>query len=192
MEIHDWISEEEEGQTAPRRQLEEWTGISMVQLPPSDRLNDKQVELLLKALNTMLNACNWSFVLQTEVPKRVQYAAIRANFDQEAKLKRWHMGFFQNCRPGTVNGTCAFGEHCQCQFYEELFAGFVDEDLSPEEERARELECELIHIKRKYGNEWMKYYPYHLDPKYDDENGNPHDYGFGQEDQDDEDDWWRK
>jgi hypothetical protein len=34
----------------------------------------------------------------------------------------------------------------------------------------------------------MKYYPYHLDKDYDDENGNPHNYGL----EDDSDDWWRK
>jgi len=35
----------------------------------------------------------------------------------------------------------------------------------------------------------MKYYPYHLDPNYDDENGNPYNYGFG--DEDDDDNWWQ-
>ena len=33
----------------------------------------------------------------------------------------------------------------------ELFAGFVDEDLSPEEERAREVDCEIRLLERKYG-----------------------------------------
>jgi hypothetical protein len=36
----------------------------------------------------------------------------------------------------------------------------------------------------------MKYYPYTLDANCDDENGNPHDYGFGGDD--DENDWWRQ
>jgi hypothetical protein len=103
------------------------------------------------------------------------------------------MGFFELCRSGTPHGTCALGEHCQCRFYEELFAGFVDEDLSPEEERARALDCEITHLKRKYGDDWEKYYPYHLDPEYDDESGNPYDYGFGPDDEEDDgDDWWRK
>ena len=190
--IHDWISDEEEDLTAPRRPLEEWTGIRKVQLPPVEMLSDRRVRRLLGALKAMLDAHNWSFVLQTEVPERVQYAAIRDNFDQEATVKRWHMGFFQLCRPATPHGECALGEHCQCRFYEELCAGFVDEDLSPEEERARYLEIEVAHLKKKYGEDWEKCYPYHLDPEYDDEHGNPYDYGFGQPDEPDPDDWWRR
>ena len=40
----------------------------------------------------------------------------------------------------------------------------------------------------------MKYYPYHLDAAYDDENGNPYDYGFGddKDESDEADDWWKK
>ena len=141
----------------------------------------------------MLDAYNCSFVLQTEVPERIQYAAIRENFDQEVKVKRWHMGFFELCKEGTEHGKCALGKLCQCAFYAEWFSGFVDEELSPEEERARELEIEVNHLKRKHGDEWMKYYPYHLDAKYDDENGAPHNYGFDNDEEGgDKDDWWRK
>jgi len=189
-----WISEEDEDKNAPIRDLEEWTGIRKEQLPPAKQLTDDQLHLLLHALIALLDAHNWLFVLQTEVPERVQYETIRENFDQEAKVKLQHMGFFQMCRPGTPYGTCALGEYCQCQFFSDLFAGFTDEERTPEEERAAELEIELTHIKRKYGDEYMKYYPYHLDPDYDDENGNPYDYGFGDDfdNDDDSDDWWRK
>ncbi|MBI4648139.1 MAG: hypothetical protein HY738_16525 [Bacteroidia bacterium] len=193
--LFDWVSEEEEERTAPTRQLEEWTGISKVQLPPPEMLSDEQVNRLLNALIKMLDAYNWMFVLQIDVPERIQYATIRDNFDQEAKVKRWHMGFFELCRPGTEHGKCSLGEYCQCRFFKELFAGFSDEELSPEEERAMELDCEITHLKRKHGDDWMKYYPYHLDPDYDDENGNPYDYGFGYEcedDDDDDDNWWRR
>jgi hypothetical protein len=193
LELHDWIADEEEDKTAPVRNLQEWTGISKEMLPPQEMLSDEQVDLLLKALIKMLDAYNWSFVMQTKVPERIQYAAIRDNFNQPAKVKRWHMGFFEVCKPGTEHGKCAFGEYCQCAFYAGLFKDMVDEDLSPEEERAMELEMEIKHIKRKYGDRWMKYYPYHLDANYDDEKGEPYDYGFEDEEDDDEDDnWWRK
>jgi hypothetical protein len=192
LDLHDWISPDEEDKTAPVRNLEEWTGIRQEQIPPHEKLTDEQVLRLLNALKKMLNAYNWSFVLQTEVPERIQYAAIRDNFNQNAKIKRWHDGFFEHCKPGTQHGQCALGEYCQCAFYAELFSGFVDEKLTPEEERARELEWEITRLKKKYDNDWMKYYPYHLDPKYDDENGNPHDYGFGNEEEEGDEDWWRK
>ncbi len=63
------------------------------------------------------------------------------------------------------------------RYFDEIRANFILEDLTPEEERKRELEMELRHIQKKYDDDWMKYYPYHLDPDYDDENGNPYDYG---------------
>ncbi len=189
---HDWISDEEENQTAPVRDLEEWTGMRQEQFPPAEMLTDSQVHHVLSALKKMLDAYNCSFVLQTEMPERIQYAAIRDNFNQQVKVKRWHMGFFELCKEGTGHGKCTLGKYCQCAFYEDLYSGLVDEQLTLEEERARALEIEVSHLKRKYGDEWMKYYPYHLDASYDDENGEPYNYGFDDEEDDEKDDWWRK
>ena len=185
LELHNWITDEEEDKTAPVRNLQEWTGINKDMLPPAERLNDEQVLVLLEALKKMLDTYNWCFVLQIKVPERIQYAAIRSNFNQQAIIKRWHMGFFTLCSPGTEHKKCTLGEYCQCAFYAELFSGMIDEELSPEEERARVLEIEINHLKRKHGREWMKYYPYYLDKNYDDENGNNGNYDFGDEDEDD-------
>lgn len=194
--LQDWLSPEEEDNTAPVRQLEEWTGIKQEMLPPADMLNDEQVHSLLVALNKMLSEYNWHFVMQIKVPERIQYDTIRHNFNQEARVKQWDMGFFEFCIPGTKHKTCPLGEYCHCAFFAEMFSHFKDEELTPEEERRRELEIEIKHLKRKYDDDWMKYYPYHLDPEYDDEHGNPHDYGasdLGFDDDDDEDDnWWRR
>lgn len=189
--LWDWVSPEEEDQTAPVRELEEWTGIKKEMLPPQEMLNDAQVSLLLKALIKMLDAYNWNFVLQIPVPERIQYACIRDYFDQPARVKKWHMGFFEHCRPGTWHKKCALGEYCHCAVFAEMFNDMIDKDLTPEEERERMLEIELKHIQRKYGDDYIKYYPYHLDKNYDDENGNPYDYGFGDL-EDDEDNWWRR
>ncbi len=189
-----WISQEEEEATAPVRALEEWTGIRKEQLPPAEMLSDDQVHRLLESLKAMLHAYNWGFVLQIEVPERIQYAGLRDNFSQDAKVKQFHYGFFELCRPGTVHGKCAFGEYCNCLFFDELFSRFEDEDLTPEEERARDLANEIHYLQKKHGDEWTKYYPYHLDPEYDDENGKPYNYGFGDgnDEEEDEDNWWRK
>ena len=189
LELHHWIPDDEEDKTAPVRKLEEWTGINKEMLPPEGKLEDEQLHQLLEALKKMLDVYNCAFVLQIPVSERIQYEALRDNFDQEVKIKRWHLGFFELCRPGKEHKQCALREFCQCAFYAELFSGFIDEDLTPEEERARELEIEMKHLKRKYGDEWMKYYPYHLDANYDDEDGNPYNYGF---DEEEDDDWWRK
>ena len=190
LNLEDFITDEEENENAPVRSLEEWTGITREMLPPEEMLNDHQLNSLLTALKKLLDAYNWSFVLQTEVPERIQYSTIRQNFDQQVKVKRWHMGFFELCTPGTKHGECALSQYCQCAFYAELFSGFCDEELSPEEERAKHLEIDIIHLKKKYAEEWMKYYPYHLDSNYDDENGQPYNYGFDDESNEDEDKWW--
>jgi hypothetical protein len=176
---------DEEKRHAPLRDLETWTGIRKELLPPQEMLSDDQLTRLLKALKKMLDAYNWSLVLQIKVPDRIQYATIRDMFDQTAKVLQWQSGFFQVCRPGTAHGKCALGEYCQCAFYADLFSGSDDEELAPEEERKRMLETEIRHLKRKYDDEWIKYYPHHLDPEYDDEDGNPYDYGVGEEDDED-------
>lgn len=180
-QLSDWLSEEEEERTAPVRNLQDWTGIYQEMLPPPHMLTDEQVNTLLEALNQLLNVYNCCFVLQTSVPERVQYATIRDNFNQEVKVKTWHMGFFSLCKPGTEHKKCSLGEHCQCAFYATLFTDCIEEDLSPDEERARALQLEIQFLKNKYDEDWMKYYPYHLDKDYDDEFGNPYDYGLGDE-----------
>ncbi|MEA3495685.1 MAG: hypothetical protein U9R42_06585, partial [Bacteroidota bacterium] len=139
LSIHDWITEEDDDKTAVIRLLEEWTGIKKIQLPPPGLLSDNQISRLLNALKKMLDAYNWAFVLLFEVPEHIQYATIRDNFNQEAKIKRWHMGFFQLCNPGTEHGKCSLGEYCHCRFYKELFEGFSDEELSPDKERTMQL-----------------------------------------------------
>jgi hypothetical protein len=191
LSLHDVRSREEEDRTAPVRNLPVWTGIAPEMLPPENMLSDEEVLAVLNAMIRLLKACNCHVVYQTTVPERFQYESIRQNFDQDVKVYEWNDGFFVFCKAGTKLKTCALGEYCQCAFYEELFADMVDEQLTPEEERARELEWEVRHIQKKYGDDWMKYYPYHLDKDYDDADGNPHDYGFGKDDEDD-DTWWRK
>lgn len=114
--VHDRISDEEEDKTAAVRNLEDWTGISKAMRPPAVMLNDEQVLVLPEALKKMPDAHNWSFVLQIKVPERIQYEAIRNNFNQQAKLKRWHMGFFVLCSSGAVYKKCAPGEYCECFF----------------------------------------------------------------------------
>jgi hypothetical protein len=192
LSIHDWMSPSEEDATAPTRNLAQWTGITPDMLPPASMLSDDEVCRIVNVLKQLLAACNCHVVFQTEVPQQFQYESIRQNLDQDVKLRQWHDGFFAFCKPGTPSKTCALGEYCQCSFYEEVFSGFIDEQLSPEEERERALEIEIRYLKRKYEDDWIKYYPYHLDKNYDDENGNPHDYGFGDADEDADDTWWRK
>jgi hypothetical protein len=142
-DLCNWVSEDEEERTAPIRNLQELTCIYQEMLPPAEMLSDEQLHSLLEALLQLLNIYNCCFVLQTTVPERIQYATIRDNFDQDVKVKIWHCGFFALCKKGTQHGKCTLGEYGQCAFYDELFADCIDEQLSPEEERARALEIEI-------------------------------------------------
>ena len=126
VEMYEWISEEEENKTARDRGLEEWTGIRCEELPPAEMLGDDQLSRVLKALKAMLDAHNCSFVLQIDVPERVQYIVLRENFNQHVLVKQWHMGFFEMCKPGTEHGKCALQQYCQCVFYDELFSRFIE------------------------------------------------------------------
>ncbi len=182
-----WISREDELKSAPRKTLEEWTGISQDALPPHEMLDDLQLETLYAALREMLDAYHMPIVFHLTTPVRIQYQVLRRYFDQELPMLRWHMGFFDTCPDKKPYHECLLGDQCLCRFFKDL----RDDDLSPEEERARALEIEVRHIQKKYGREWAKYYPYHLDPNYDDEEGNPYDDGFGNDDEAD-DDWWKR
>jgi len=191
IDFRDVPTPDEEQRAARVCQLEELTRISKDQLPPMEMLSDPEVSRLLDALKEMLNEYNWCFVLQNEVPERLQYAALRENFNQLVKVKYWNTGFFEVCRPGTEHKKCALGEHCQCAFYAELFKDFEEEKPITEEERRAALEIEIQHLKWKYDDDWMKYYPYHLDPDYDDDKVDPYDDDMADED-DEDDDWWRR
>ncbi|MEM1120003.1 MAG: hypothetical protein AAGJ18_06105 [Bacteroidota bacterium] len=191
--LGDWISEEEEEKTAPRIQLEEWTGIQQAQFPPAHLLTDAQIDRLYQAIDNMLTAHNYHATFMFSMPTRTKYQVVRQHFQQEAIQKEWHMGFFELCFTNTSHPDCLMGEACHCAYFEEMSKNWIEDTRTPEEQRAAELEIELQYLRRKYGDEYMKYYPYHLDPEYDDEEGNPFDYGFGDEDDEEEDDqWWRK
>lgn len=122
IDIHGWLSPEEEGNTAPVGELKEWTGIRKEHLPPEEMLSNEQIHELLSALKTMLDAYNWSFVLQIEVPERIQYAALRDNFgQQQAKVKRRHHGFFELCRPETEYKNVRSGNIANVLFIKTFF-----------------------------------------------------------------------
>ena len=144
--IWDWISDEEEDKIAPCIQLEEWTGIQQSQLPPAALLTDEQIEVLYAALKKMLDAYNYSIVFIVSIPDRIAYQVLQSNYSQEAIQKRWHMGFFEICKTKKSHPDCLLGEKCHCAYFEELHANFIEEDLTPKEERERELELSLIHI----------------------------------------------
>lgn len=196
---YDWSdikSEEEELRTAKKQSIAAWTGISKDALPPHEMLSDEELENLYEALSDMLDEYNMSIVFVFTLPVRIRYQVLRKYYDQERAMLQWNTDFFDVCPTEQTYDQCLLGEGCHCRFFDELRAGWIENELTPEEDRELELEMEIKHLQRKYGDEWIKYYPYHLDMDYDDEFGNPYDYGLGsideEDDEEDDDDWWKK
>lgn len=54
------------------------------------------------------------------------------------------------------------------------------------------LKSEIQLIKRKYEDDWMKYYSLHLNPDCENENGKPYGYDFVSDDDEEDYDWWKK
>jgi hypothetical protein len=125
----DFISDKEEDKIAPVLKLNDWTGINSEMLPPATMLEEKQINQLLHALKKMLDAYNWSFVLQILVPENIQYETIRHNFNQQAKIKQWHPGFFSMCKDGTPHNTCSLGQYCHALFMLIFFQALLTKNL---------------------------------------------------------------
>lgn len=129
----EWKTEEEERRTAPRKPMEEWTGIPKSQLPPDEELTDEQVTALFEALEKMLSAYNASPLFQFDVPDRVKYRAIRANFDREMPFLQWHDHYFEFCTPGQEHFTCALGDYCECGRMANFLLTFRNDDALPKD-----------------------------------------------------------
>jgi hypothetical protein len=195
LDIWFFISYEDEMRASRHKPLEEWTGISADAFPADDLLTDDQVEALYNAASGMLSAYNMHIIFHLcDTPVRAQYRVMKAFWNQQLPMLQHNDGFFETCTDGNRIELCLLGDKCHCRFFREQFPDTDNEPITPEEERAMELDIEIRHIRKKYDDDWMKYYPYHLDPDYDDEYGNPFDYGFGDlnEDEDDDDNWWRR
>ncbi len=160
--LEDWIPDTEEEKTAPRISLEEWTGIQQSQFPPADRLSDEQIDLLYAAIKKMLAAYNYHATFLFSLPTRTKYEVVRTHFKQEAIQKRFHMGFFELCFSNKSHPDCLMGTECHCTYFEELSKKWVNDDLTPEEEAKKILDAEAQRLKKKYGKDYMKYYPFKL------------------------------
>lgn len=148
---------EEDVANAPRKSLEELTGLRRDQLPPPERLTSEQLQQLLQALKELLSAYNCHVVFQQAgVPENLQYAVIRSRFDQAIPQLRANDHFFSFCDPGQERSSCALGSFCECTFLDNL----LSHQSSSEEWEAGEIDDDDFHeyyLRRKYGSDWEKY-----------------------------------
>lgn len=182
--LEDWLPDTEEEKTAPRISLEEWTGIQQSQFPPADRLSDEQIDLLFGAIKKMLSAFNYHVTFLFTLPNRTKYEVVRTHFKQEAIQKRFHMGFFELCFANKSHSDCLMGTECHCAYFEELSEKWINNDLTPEEEFKKSIEEEKQRLKKKYGDDYMKYYPFKL-PSKDNESDNVSDEDSGESKEED-------
>lgn len=125
----DWLSPEEDERLAPKKSLEEWTGIRKEMLPPVEKLNSTQLSKLLKALKELLSDNNCHFVTQIKVPELIEYRTIRGMWKQEHAMMKWHLNFFDFCKKNTKFGECHLGEqYCHCSFFKDLLSQFENSD----------------------------------------------------------------
>jgi len=175
----------EDIEQAPRKSLEEWTGICQAQLPPAHLLTQQQLERLLSALKEMLSAYNCHVVFQRAgVPQTIQYDIIRRRFNQEVPQLRANEYFFEFCTPGE-DVPCQLGEYCECRFLDHAFSHFQDLDEG-EEEYYEESDFSDHYLDRNYGHDWEKLPPYSEWEEYEEDFPEEEDPGWWE---DEEEDW---
>ncbi|MEM9888615.1 MAG: hypothetical protein AAF849_22150 [Bacteroidota bacterium] len=150
-EIADWLPREEDEKQAPKRTIEEWTGIRQEALPPDDRLTEEQIAVLMEALKALLNELNAYFCMTfINVPLRLQYRAMRMQWQQEHVWLQWHDGFFKLCEEDQAHGTCGLGwDHCQCRHFAELSKDWDDSPWTEADEERWQREMEERERRRR-------------------------------------------
>ncbi len=153
-ELDEWLPTDEDEQQAPKRSVEDWTGIKQEMLPPPEHLTEEQAATLLKVLEELLSEINCHWVTQIKVPVYLQYATIRRRWQQEHAWLMWHENFFDYCEEGQIHGSCGFGmEYCHCRFFAEMSK---DWDKTPwtEEDETRLLEELEERRQRRKRDDW--------------------------------------
>lgn len=175
----------EDVEQAPRKSLEEWTGIRREQLPPAHLLSQRQLERLLEALKEMLSAYNCHVVFQqADIPEQVQYDIIRRRFDQEVPQLRTNDYFFEFCAPGE-DSTCLLGQYCECRFLDHVLTHSHDGE-EEEEDTYEEPGLQDYYLRRKYGRDWEHYLPQHDWEDFEEDFPEEEDPGWWE---DEEEDW---
>lgn len=134
-EEEDFLTLEEEVETAPRRQLATHLGIKVEWFPPVERLSEPQMQRVLTALMDATISANFIINFPEELPISLRYKVMRDQLAKEVPIltqNTWQIDFC-DYEPKT----CVFGsEYCQCQLYER----WLNRLQENEEERQNEAE----------------------------------------------------
>lgn len=138
IDIFEWLPPDEDEQQAPKKTIEEWTGIKQYALPPANRLKDRQLSVLLESLKELLAVYNCHFVLIITVPERLQYKALRRGWFQLSPMTRFHENHFSFCNKEKNGEGCHLGEeYCHCRIVTSMFPSQLDDEEWTEADEER-------------------------------------------------------
>jgi hypothetical protein len=150
-------------------------GIIPEAFPPEHMLTDDQVSRLRQAIERLWKAWNLGWEMPLYLPERKQYAAMVREMGGEAISYDYERGGeVQICR-FEEGGLCPFkpgDDYCFCKYIddsvkhdiaiweENVRAQGLDpyRELTPEEEAALEEEIRIRDLRKRYGDDWKKYY----------------------------------
>lgn len=116
-EEEEFLTLEEEVESAPRRQLADYLGLRAEWFPPVDRLNEPQMQRVLRALTQALSAANFIVNFPEDLPLDLRYKILRDQLAKEVPILQQNTWQIDFCDYKPKH--CVFGsEYCQCQLYE--------------------------------------------------------------------------
>jgi hypothetical protein len=137
-EEEDFLTLEEEVETAPRHQLATHLGMKTEWFPPAERLSEPQMQRVLTALVNAITSANFIVNFPEDLPISLRYKIMRDQLAKEVPIlvqNTWQIDFC-DYEPKT----CVFGsEYCQCQLYER----WLNRLQENEEERQNETDEDM-------------------------------------------------
>ena len=155
----------------------ELTGILSEAFPPEPLLTDEQLISLKAAIENLWSAWNLTWEMPLHLPERKQYAAlVREMKDATISYHPERGGKVSICN-FEGGKPCPFkpdDDYCFCKYIDECVKHDIAlweehvrsqgidpyRELSPEEEKAFEEEMRIRDLRKRYGDDWKKYYNY--------------------------------
>jgi hypothetical protein len=169
--------DEQEFESASPVKLCQLFGLPAEAFPPQQLLDDRHIERLIEAIERLWNAWHLTWKMPLRLPARKQYSVMVGKMSDE--LICWHPdagGVVEICHH-EEGGPCPFDPNrseCYCQYIEDIARREVQaweehvrsqgldpyRELTPEEEKEIEDSERRYRLKKRYGDDWKRYYYY--------------------------------
>jgi len=135
-----------EWENCERKPVQEWTGITKKMFPPSDRLNEDQLQIMVKEILKLWNAYNFHPTLPENLPPKFAYDILVDHFDKTIEWVSEGIIGIEFCSYEPEN--CPFpSEYCMCKDMVEDYNQFEDIGNSKE---LYQLNREIRFLGNKY------------------------------------------